>query len=104
MALKVLGDVPSVGRPKGQRILRVIPNLSVALLTGLIGTSTVNSDGTITVPDDHKHFHMTSAEQFFFYAGLMLCGAVAFALISRLLMNEPSDTNLNSSESRKSDQ
>ncbi len=65
-------------------------NFLVALLTSLIGTATVNSDGVIKIPDDHRPFHMTSAAQFYFYAGLMVCGAAAFALISKWLMKEPS--------------
>jgi hypothetical protein len=61
-------------------------NLSVALLTAMIGTTVINEDGTRTIPDDHKHFHLTSAEQFYFYAGLMVLGAIVFIIISRLLM------------------
>jgi proton-dependent oligopeptide transporter, POT family len=61
-------------------------NLSVAILTALIGTSTVNSEGTVVIPDDNKYFHLTAAQQFYFYAILMLLGAAAFVLISRLLM------------------
>jgi POT family proton-dependent oligopeptide transporter len=63
-------------------------NLSVALLTTLIGTSTVKSDGTIAAPADGRPFHLTPAAQFFFYAGLMLAGAVAFIVIDKLLLPE----------------
>jgi len=63
-------------------------NLSVALLTTLIGTSTVNHDGTITIPNDGRPYHLTPAVQFFFYAGLMLAGAVAFIVIDKLLLPE----------------
>jgi POT family proton-dependent oligopeptide transporter len=65
-------------------------NLCVALLTAIIGTSKVASDGSITIPDDGKKFHLTAADQFFYYAASMLCGAIVFALISDLLMNNKS--------------
>jgi POT family proton-dependent oligopeptide transporter len=63
-------------------------NLSVAILTHLIGTTVVNSDGTFTVPDDGKHFHLTATEQYYFYAGAMFVGALVFIVISKILMGK----------------
>jgi proton-dependent oligopeptide transporter, POT family len=63
-------------------------NLSVAILTHLIGTTTVNSDGSLGVPNDGKPFHLTSAEQFYFYAGMMFVGALVFIVLSKILMGK----------------
>ena len=78
-------------------------NLSVALLTGLIGTAKVESDGSISVPDDHRLYHLTTEQQFYFYAALMVAGAVAFFVIGKLLGTE-SDTHPQSSAKPNSDQ
>jgi dipeptide/tripeptide permease len=66
-------------------------NLSVVLFTSLIGTKIVNADGSLTIPDDHKLFHLTEAGQFYFYAGLMFVGAAVFAVIAKVLMTEPNE-------------
>jgi hypothetical protein len=60
----------------------------VALLTNVIGTSTVK-DGIVTVPDDGRRFHMIAVDQFYLYAFLMLCGAVVFIIIAKLMKIEP---------------
>jgi proton-dependent oligopeptide transporter, POT family len=69
-------------------------NLSVAILTHYIGTTVVSADGTVTIPDDHKPFHLTSAEQFYFYAGMMFVGAIAFMILAKLLMPNRSPDDL----------
>lgn len=61
-------------------------NLSVALITMFIGTSVIKSDGTISVPNDSRPFHMLPSSQFFLYAILMLLGAIAFVIINRRVL------------------
>ena len=67
-------------------------NLCVFLLTSVIGTTIVSKDGSMVIPDDHKWFHLTAAGQFYFYAGLMLVGTVAFVLIANVLMKDAAQT------------
>ena len=64
-------------------------NLSVAFLTALIGTATVGSDGSITVPDDGRMYHLTDEQQFYSYAALMLLGAIAFIILAKFVANKP---------------
>jgi proton-dependent oligopeptide transporter, POT family len=63
-------------------------NFLVAFLTSVIGTSLLGKDGTVTIPDDHRHFHLTPAGQFYFYAIMLLCAAVVFVLIAKMLMHK----------------